>query len=523
MKEEPISTCTQADIAIIGGGSVGISFLCQLIKCQTQQHSAESAKQILLFEPNSAPGAGDAYGDDLSTNLLNIPVRGMTAFADDKTHFHRWLQEQPASLLARYGVQHFDGDSFLPRPLFGYYMQCVYEDSRQKAASHGISLHHIQDRAEAIDKGEHEWSILCSRGRYLARRVVLCNGNLPSVAFPELEELPGYFNNPYPVSRLVQRIRPDANVAILGSSLSAIDAVVALKEAGHKGRIQCFSRNGRLPAVRSPLNRRHLEHKLTEQNIRQTAQALGGKLSLKGFFSLLCSQMNALGEEPDIEDILGPQLPVREALDHEIATAETQERLWQAVSAASNETIDLVWHLLPTTERHEYYKRWRSLWMARRATFPLQNAHNLQRYFKDSTLQVLGGYQSCDYVADSHNFKLHTQANEDAETHIHHADYVINATSFSLDATCAKDRLIEHLLKHGYAVADVFGGLRLDYETGCLQNTQGITQPTISLLGSLAVGTYFWTISMDVNARLALKQAQRIVNAMAQEAAQPHN
>lgn len=370
-----------------------------------------------------------------------------------------------------------------------------------------------------MEKNELEqWSILCSGRRYLASRVALCNGNLPSAAFPDLEAYAEYFNSPYPVSRLVQRIEPGSNVAILGSSLSAIDAIVALKEAGHRGLIQCFSRNGRLPSVRSLHNRRRLERKLTAQDIRVAAQVHGGKLSLNNFFSLLGAQINALGGDQDIADMLGPRLPAREALDHEIATAERRERLWQVVSAASNDIIDLVWHLLPATERREYYERWRSLWMARRATFPMQNARNLQRYFKDGALQVLGGYQGCNYNTDTRKFVLRSLAAEDQQAHLHHADYVINATSFSLDATQAKDPLIRQLLRHGYAVNDPFGGLRLDYESGCLLDARGARQHTLSLLGSLAVGTYFWTISMDVNARLAHGQARRIASELMREA-----
>ncbi len=508
-----------ADIAIIGGGSVGVSFLCQLIKCLVPQTAHPGPfPQILLFEPACSPGSGEAYGGDLNTNLLNIPVRGMTAFADDKAHFQRWLQAQPPSLLSRFGVHQFDDDSFLPRPLFGYYMERVYENSLQEAASKGISLHHVRNRVDALEKDVNgRWAISCPGGRYAAKRVVLCNGNLPSAAFPELEEHAGYFNDPYPVSQLTRRIEPDASVAILGSSLSAIDAIVALKEAGHQGLIQCFSRNGRLPSVRSPLNRRHLEPKLTAQGIRQAAQAHGGRLTLKDFFSLLAAQMNALGGEMDVADMLGPQLPAREALSREIAAAQAHERLWQVVSAASNEVIDFAWHLLPQAERREYHERWRSLWMARRATFPMRNARNLQRYFADGALEVLGGYQSCAYNAETRAFTLRAHSAQTAQTRAYRADYVINATSFCLDATRAKDSLIQQLLRHGYAAADPFGGLRLDYETGCLLDAQGATQPTISLLGSLAVGTYFWTISMDVNARLAQGQAQRIAGELAQE------
>ena len=89
----------------------------------------------------------------------------------------------------------------------------------------------------------------------VARRVALCNGNLPSRAFPALAAAPGYFNSPYPVSELAAGIAADATVCVIGTSLSAVDAVVALQQAGHRGPLICVSRNGRLPSVRSPHNR----------------------------------------------------------------------------------------------------------------------------------------------------------------------------------------------------------------------------------------------------------------------------
>src|SRR5690606_38031989 len=82
--------------------------------------------------------------------------------------------------------------------------------------------------------------------------------------------------------------------------------------------------------------------------------------------------------------------------------------------------------------------------------------------------------------------------------------HVIDATSFSLDVSTSEDPLIRQLLDSGTACADPHGGIALDYDTGCLLDARGQVQKTISLLGSLAVGTYFWTLSMDVNARLAL-------------------
>lgn len=211
-------------------------------------------------------------------------------------------------------------------------------------------------------------------------------------------------------------------------------------------------------------------------------------------------------------DVLGADLPAQEALTNEIAKAEQGERIWQVVSAATNDIIDKVWHLMPPSERSEYYTRWRSLWMARRATFPLQNAQKLQHYFKEGTLHVLNGFQHCVYDDYSRKFTICAETVKDQPASEYHFDYVINATSFSLDASRTNDPLVTQLLNREHALVDPFGGLKLDYETGCILDARGEIQPTISLLGSLAVGTYFWTISMDVNARLALSQARRIAN-----------
>ena len=57
-----------------------------------------------------------------------------------------------------------------------------------------------------------------------------------------------------------------------------------------------------------------------------------------------------------------------------------------------------------------------------------------------------------------------------------------------------------------------FGGFAVDYDTGFLLNSSGIANPSISVLGSLTTGVYFWTNAMDVNARLALNQAKYLVN-----------
>lgn len=50
-------------------------------------------------------------------------------------------------------------------------------------------------------------------------------------------------------SRIVENIPADEPVAIIGSSLSAIDALMTLADNAHKGNITFYSLDGLLPRV----------------------------------------------------------------------------------------------------------------------------------------------------------------------------------------------------------------------------------------------------------------------------------
>lgn len=244
------------DLAIAGGGSVGVSFLYQFLLALRAEPRMRPPT-IHLFEPNAAPGPGGAYQDDLRSNLLNIPAGNMSARADHRLDFVDWLREQDADWLHGYGVTAIDPADFLPRPLFGAYMRAVYGRCHRLSEALGVTLVHVPSRVHrVVPQPDGRVHVQPDHGVPLAaRHVVLCNGNLPSQAFPALEGVAGYFNSPYPVSALADVIAPDASVCIVGTSLSAVDAVAALQQAGHRGPMLCVSRNGRLPSVRSPHNR----------------------------------------------------------------------------------------------------------------------------------------------------------------------------------------------------------------------------------------------------------------------------
>ncbi|MBR8652832.1 FAD/NAD(P)-binding protein [Achromobacter sp. Marseille-Q0513] len=503
------------DLAIIGGGSVGVSLLLQFLL--SLPAGGGRPLSLRLYEPQEHPGPGGAYQDDLRSNLLNIPAGNMSALADERLDFVDWLRRQDPAWLAGHGVEGaIDPGDFLPRPLFGAYMAHAYERARALAPGRGVTLEHVRARVGGITPlADGRVRVLAESGQpCVARRVALCNGNLPSRAFPALEAAPGYFNSPYPVSELAAGIASDATVCVIGTSLSAVDAVAALQQAEHRGPLVCVSRNGRLPSVRSPHNRPPPQGlaELSRDGALKLANAHGGALTLERIAAALDREVRALGGTIDTEDILGGDGDARTALDDEIRRSEHGARPWQAVAAATNAAVDLIWHLLPDAERARFQSQWRALWMARRANFPMRNARKLQALFRAGQLEVLSGYVDSRHdAAGGFVTRLRTPAGERELR----SRYLINATSFSVDAAGAADPLVSALLRDGHGQAHPHGGLALDYATGSLLDACGAAQAAITVLGSLAGGTYFWTTSMDVNARLARDQARRIAAALA--------
>lgn len=498
------------DLAIVGGGSVAVSFLYQFLLAMDAA-PVRRPLTIHLYEPQSQPGPGGAYQDDLRSNLLNIPAGNMSARADRRLDFVEWLRSQDPAWLADYGVASIDPADFLPRPLFGAYMGAVYLRCHKLAAKVGATLAHVRSRVDRVTPlPDGLTRIDPERGApIVARRTVLCNGNLPSQAFPALEGESGYFNSPYPVSALAAGIDPDASVCIVGTSLSAVDAVAALQQAGHRGALLCASRNGRLPSVRSPHNRTpDTLRRLSRDGALKLAAGHGGALSVPLIWQALREEVQALGGSLDDDDLLGVSGDAQAALEEEIRRSAAAARPWQAVAAATNAAVDQIWHLMPDAERSTFQSQWRSLWMARRATFPMRNALKLQTLFATGQLRVTAGFAGCVHDAASGTFRTLLRTGKGQAEH--RSRYLINATSFSVDAGRTADPLVSALLRDGHAQADPHGGLALDFRTGCLKDAAGRLQAGVSVLGSLAGGTYFWTTSMDVNARLARDQAARI-------------
>lgn len=505
-------------ISVIGGGSVAASWCYHLIEALSDQPGLATSLRLRIHEPRPQIGRGVAYADDLQSNLLNVTVGAMSVAGDDKGHFQRWLTAQ--------GISMFEGRpitaaSFVSRELFGRYLEAVVNETLDRSRALGVLIEHQQQLVTSVVPAPNGgWLVSGSDGQsHKADRVVIALGNLDSTRFSELRAQPGYAASPYPTATLLEGLDPQATVGILGTSLSAVDAIVGLVARGHRGTIYAVSRNGRLPSVRGVLNPAwNISPSVTQ--VLADCHRCGTQLSLEDLIRLLHGELASVGgmgaESEDLSRIAFEVPDAAAFLDEEIRLAQTQPRPWQAVGNALNACVDLAWHVLDEEGRARFEREWRSAWMARRVSFPLENALALRRLMDEGRLHVKPGFERAELIPGG-GFELVLRAPLGSPaTHIA-VDRLIDATGFTTDVRSSNLPLLVGMLADGLASPDPYGGVCVDFDTGALRRADRSLEPTITVLGSLAAGTYFWTNAMEINARLALGQARRLIEAIACE------
>jgi uncharacterized NAD(P)/FAD-binding protein YdhS len=204
-------------VAIVGGGASGALAALHLAR--------SGIGPVRLIERASAPGRGIAYGTDRPEHLLNVPARRMSAFADDPDHFVRWFEALGGS-----------AEAFAPRMVYGDYLAGLL------TAEAGIE----SVRGEAVDVDEGGVTLADGR-RIEADTVVLAPGNFaPATPIDTAGLGERWVDDPW-AGDFASGLGVDDNVLLIGTGLTAIDAVLTLEALGFRGRILALSRRGLAP------------------------------------------------------------------------------------------------------------------------------------------------------------------------------------------------------------------------------------------------------------------------------------
>lgn len=489
------TTPAQPVLAVVGGGAVATSLLSQL--AQRIAHDGRAAiGEVLVFSPEAQPGAGEAYQDDLATNLLNTQAAGLTVLHGRPNHFYRWALRHEPEWRARFPDVALEADAYLPRALFGQYLRDAFAQALAELQRLGVAVRHVRDSVAALQRAGTAYELHTAAGElHAADLVVLAVGNQESVRHEHLRHFPGYFARPYPSRDLARRIGPQQSVCILGSSLSAVDAAIALAGSGHRARITMVSHSGRLPRVHTgwrpairPLSRGEAEARL---------RARSGRLRLRELGTWVLEALANSG-------LRGHGIARALQAPHDTGPATPQnDQAWLSIVAYLNESIDLLWHHLGEEDRYLVQRDFLPQWLAYRTPFPEVNARKLQPLLDSGQLVLSRGRLDVAFDPEARLFDVSVVDRQSASASTVHAACVVNALGYTNDITRCRSPLLRSMLAEGLLRPDDFGGVQADFDTGEVLARDGSRLQGVYALGSLVSGTYFWTHSMAVNARLA--------------------
>jgi uncharacterized NAD(P)/FAD-binding protein YdhS len=210
-------------IAIVGGGPTAVYTLKNLLQKADRFH-------ITIFEAGQVAGCGIPYSEehnspDMMANITSIEIPPvLTSLAD-------WVRSADSRLLQRFGIVRDEvGDrDVYPRVLIGAY----YSDQLSRLIEAGATAGQVvsvetRSRVLDIEPDDRGFTLFTANPKGKARRrfdsVIMATGHLTDLEKPVRRG--GLYRSPYPVRDL--KVGADRAALVLGSSLSAIDAVVAL-------------------------------------------------------------------------------------------------------------------------------------------------------------------------------------------------------------------------------------------------------------------------------------------------------
>ena len=487
-------------VAVIGGGATGVMAVISILQQAEAANLSDVAVHVL--EPQDRLGEGVAYATPHDWHLLNMQAATMSATPNAPDDFLAWVHQRtdeptiPPDTIER---------AYLPRRLFGEYLRQRFDDTVRRATRQGLGVTVERCKAIRCQPVGDRIAITTDRGCTLPEftHAVLCLGDLPSSTYGELHEHPRYLANPW---RVGAGIPATARVGVLGSSLTAVDALAHLHGMSHSGPVFCFSRNRGFPkvqpAVLTPYRCRHV----TPENLRRLLTH-SPQLSLEQVATLFRRELDhATDGRFPWSSLLGSREPTD--LHEDIATAEAHPTPWYEALDATSLLVPELWHAMQATAKANFLHRFHRQWASWRHPMPLPNARLLAAMEDQGQLRhytgirtVTAGQRGEFDVGYCHQGIDRTQA----------VDYLINATGTEYNPWLAPSTLLRDMLHRGLLVAHPLGGIDVDFATLRAHTANGTPTDRLYFIGPLTRGVHFYTNSIETNLANTIRMAQHLI------------
>lgn len=247
MHDQPLN---HTSLAIIGAGFSGTMLAVNIIK-KGKGHPLH----LTLIDKSGKFGPGVAYETKHPFHFLNVRAGNMGALADDPQHFFKWLQTNEELCYSLFPTLEIRPESYVPRRLYGIYLESLLEQAKVEAEAKGITLVCLTAEAIAVEArtNQHLQIKLDNQSTLTAEAMILAT-NLPSYrSFVTSPDVPhrAYIENIWNPSgdcllaqKSLKHITPSTQIAIIGSCLTMVDTVITLLQKGFDGEILVISKHG---------------------------------------------------------------------------------------------------------------------------------------------------------------------------------------------------------------------------------------------------------------------------------------
>ncbi|HXW93033.1 MAG TPA: FAD-dependent oxidoreductase [Terriglobales bacterium] len=431
-----------ATVAIIGGGFTGATLAAQLLR------RGPDSSSVVLIEPGDCPGRGVAYGTHYGWHLLNVVARDMSALEDDPDDFLRWARANYDSAVGP--------ESFLPRRVYGQYISALLVGTVALNRGRFFFKHDEAISVKALGRGGVV--DLRSGDSLVADKIVLATGNFP----PRDPDLPGKTAHstryvPYAwSSAALADLAPEGEVLLLGSGLTAIDQVLALRAREFRGRIHLLSRHGLLP-----------------QPHQSTAP------------------WPAFWNEASPQTARGLLRLVRQ----QVRSAHRSGKNWRGVIEAIRPFTQRMWQSLPAIEKRRFLRHLRPYWEIHRHRVAPE-IHQLIAYqLRDGETRVHAGW-ILRYEEGAQGVAVTYRRRRTGDETQLLVDRVINCTGHETDCRKLDSPLLRQLRQEGLIRPDSLGlGVDVD-ENGALLNRDGAPSDFLYAIGPPRKGALWETTAV---------------------------
>ncbi len=431
-------------VVVVGGGFSGAMAAAQLLR---QSKEAKKRVRVMLVERRGAVGEGVAYGTREPAHLLNVPAGRMSAWPDQPEHFLHWAQARDKRVR---------GGDFLPRMWYGEYVRETLIATAQDAAPHG-ELQVVYDEVRRVARRpDGGWFVHMARGKsQRAVAVVLAIGHRPP-ADPFGKRWSGprtrFIADPWrPFAMNV--VRPDESVVVLGSGLTAVDAILSLARPERTAPITIVSRRGLLPLAHSvaPAPPQDLSPWIAE-----LLAAPGGRRTLDLLHGLrrLAAKAAAAGGD------------------------------WRAVVDGLRPHTAGLWQALPLAERRKFLARLRPFWEVHRHRMAITIAERFGELRDCAWVHRLAG-RVVSVHAETDAARVIVARRGDEKIVEIDAKWVVNCTGPMPSNSTASNPAVGSLLVDGWLRPDPLGLGLESSATGAAVSRDWCEQPDLFIVGTL--------------------------------------